>query len=46
MIVTFNADEELTEAIKTVSKERGTDKSKLIRAILRKHFGLKDKKIA
>ena len=46
MIVTFNADEELIDALKSVSKEKGIDKSKLIRAILRKHLGLKDKKIA
>ena len=45
MVVTFLADDELKAALEKECGAKGVDTSKLIRAILKKHFKIKDKKL-
>jgi len=45
MVVTFLVDDELKAALEKESGAKGVDTSKLIRAILKKHFKIKDKKL-
>lgn len=45
MIQTFDFPPKLVEAIKTKAKEKKTDKSKLVRAILSKQLGVKEEKL-